>query len=278
MNNNKEHRLLDSLRCFSGRHQKCISVGFMKLAISSLFFWVLNIHAQATDLQQVIAADNQGLRASQQAQVAVSQLSDEQQILQQQYREVLWQQRVADKYQLQLDSQINALHNANDELERQREQVRKTQIAVSPLMQDMLSTLQQVVESDIPFLQAERKLRVQILIQNLADPRIILGDKMAQVLDAYQVELSYGYAAETWLGTLDSERMVNFLRVGRLGYYWLSIDGQQAAIWKQGEGWVQLEEKWFQPLRQAIAVAAGNIAPDIMTLPRPDQASVEGLS
>lgn len=278
MNDNKEHRLLVSLRCFSGRHQKCISIGVMKLAIFSLFLGILNIHAQATDLQQVIAADNQGLRASQQAQVAVSQLSDEQQILQQQYRELLWQQRLADKYQRQLDSQVKALQDANNELEQQREQVRKTQIAVSPLMLDMLSTLQRVVESDIPFLQAERKLRLQILTQNLVDPRITLGDQMAQVLDAYQVELSYGYAAETWLGALESERMVNFLRVGRLGYYWLSIDGLQAAIWKQGEGWIQLEEKWFQPLRQAIAVAAGNIAPDMMTLPRLNQASVEGLS
>lgn len=222
--------------------------------------------ANATTLATVKSADQQGLKASQLAQQQHQQLDQQQQELQQQNHQIVLQTQLADHYQQQLNHQIQQLQDAIIQLQHQRQTLRETRMQLLPLMQNMLTSLQQLIDADLPFLQAERQARLDALTQTLASAELDNGEKMTRLLDAYQVEVSYGYSNESWQGKLPDGSLVTFLRAGRLGYYYLSLDQQSAAIWQQ-DRWQPLDTQWLAPLAQAIAVTTSQIPPALMQLP-----------
>ncbi len=243
--------------------------GFLYLSVLLVLTVLMAVPAWATDLNRVMGADAQGLRASQQAQQKMEQIDDKKQQLIARYRQVLWDQRLADKHQEQLAAQTASLQQALSGLEAKRRGLRQTRMALTPLMAEMLSVLEEVIAADLPFLKEERQLRMSALESSFQDPTLSVGDKMARLLDAYQVELSYGYSTETWQGSLDNGHLVTFLRVGRLGFYYLTPDQKQAAIWTTDAGWKALDTYWIEPLSEAILVASGERIPALLTLPKP---------
>lgn len=242
---------------------------FFYLSVLLILTVLLAAPVWASDLNRVMGADAKGLQASQQAQQKIEQIDDKKQQLIARYRQVLWDQRLADKHQEQLVAQTASLQQALADLEAKRRGLRQTRMALTPLMAEMRSVLEEVITADLPFLKEERQLRMVALENSFQDPTLSAGDKMARLLDAYQVELSYGYSTETWQGSLDNGHLVTFLRVGRLGFYYLTPDQKQAAIWTTDAGWKALGADWIEPLSEAILVASGDRIPALLTLPKP---------
>ena len=83
-------------------------------------------------------------------------------------------------------------------------------------MDEMAASLAEVVAADRKFLSGERRARLENLRAVLADPTLTDGQKMDVLLDAWQVEASYGLTVGADRGVNDSGALAVFLRIGRL--------------------------------------------------------------
>ena len=121
---------------------------------------------------------------------------------------------------------------------------------------------------DIPFLPEERQFRVAELQTIMERADVSLAEKYRRVLEAYQVETEYGRTIEAYQDELELDeriRTVNFLRIGRVGLYYLTLDGQQAGVWD--EGWRPLDSQYRQAIDKGLKVAKKQLPPDLLVLP-----------
>lgn len=132
-----------------------------------------------------------------------------------------------------------------------------------PLMDEMAASLAEVVAADRKFLSGERRARLENLRAVLADPTLTDGQKMDVLLDAWQVEASYGLTVGADRGVNDSGALAVFLRIGRLLHAEVSEDGRRARI-ETADGWRELSEKDAAMLAEAVKTASGAAAPDLM--------------
>ncbi|NAX05401.1 DUF3450 family protein [Vibrio sp. V26_P1S5P106] len=221
-------------------------------------------NAVAEKIDKILQQDSEGLIASQQAQIKVEGLDDKHLEVIEQYRQVIRAQQLADKYHQLLVKQVAQLENALVAMDESQAQLRLTRMMLGPLLEDMVVSLAQFVAADAPFLLAERQARIENLRRQLFDASLSEGEKTLSVLDAYQVELSYGYTTESWQGKLDGN-LVNFVRVGRLGFYYFTPDEAKAGVWDQG--WQPLSAEWIRSIKHAAQVAQGQQLPTLLTLP-----------
>ena len=117
--------------------------------------------------------------------------------------------------------------------------------------------------ADRKFLSGERRARLEYLRAVLADPTLTDGQKMDVLLDAWQVEASYGLTVGADRGVNDSGALAVFLRIGRLLHAEVSEDGRRARI-ETADGWRELSEKDAAMLAEAVKTASGAAAPDLM--------------
>jgi hypothetical protein len=157
------------------------------------------------------------------------------------------------------------------DLERQLEEIEVTRRRVLPLMVAMVEALERFVAADAPFLSAERELRLQALREVLDAPDTGLAEKYRRVLEAYRIESEYGYSIEAYAGELKtdgSSRTVDFLRLGRVGLYYLTFDGAQAGLWDPAnDRWLTLDEGFVPGIQQGLRVARKQAPPDLIRLP-----------
>ncbi|OLQ94701.1 hypothetical protein BIY21_08255 [Vibrio ponticus] len=251
----------EKVRLFSISQKQTWNSVLLGFAASFLF---ISASSKAEKIDEVFHQDRVGLKASQQAQKKVEALDDQTLAIVEQYRQVLREQQLADKYNQLLNKQIDQLEAALAEIEAKQTQLRATRMMLGPLLEEMVESLALLVQADAPFLLPERQARVANLKRLLVDASLSEGEKVLSVLDAYQVELSYGYTTESWQGRVDGA-LVNFVRVGRLGFYYFTPDEKQAAVWQQG--WQPLSVDWIEALKQAAEVASGQQLPSLLTLP-----------
>jgi hypothetical protein len=65
-------------------------------------------------------------------------------------------------------------------------------------------------------------------------------------------------------------RTVAFLRFGRLGLYYMTLDGQEIGYWDNtSDDWEVLDDEFRQSLDRAIRIARKQLPPDLIRLPIP---------
>jgi len=158
-------------------------------------------------------------------------------------------------------------------IERQRtalENLEATRESLPGLLRQQVEELEDFIEQDLPFLKDERLARVQRLRDNLSNASLSNDERLDQLLNAWQQELSYGQGFDTWraglVGGEDTE--VQYLRVGRVGLYYLTLDGQHGGAWQARNGsWQVLDDSGLEALRKGISMARDQQAPSLVTLP-----------
>lgn len=181
-----------------------------------------------------------------------------------------------------LEGNARRLSAYNDELERMvRHQAdllerRKTTLAAEsvtdetlpPLLRDMVNRLDTWVAGDMPFLREERQARVASLEQMLVNPELDKAERLDRILSAWRAELEYGRELDAWRGMLDENREVDFLRLGRVGLYYLTPDGRQGGVWRDTQAeWQPLGEDARRDVQRGLRIAQEQRAPELLTLP-----------
>lgn len=223
-------------------------------------------------LVAAVAEQSRADREAAKSQERVSELDDETQKLLAQYRTALGEKDSIEAYSDQLRIQIQSQVEDIESIERQLEEVETTAREVLPLTIKMLDTLANFVDLDVPFLLEERRHRVNNLqaIMNRSD--VTLSEKFRRVVEAYQIEMEYGRTLEAYEGRLgegESERTVQFLRVGRVTLLYQTLDGSETGYWDQANRRWVIDDHYRRAFEHGLGVALKRTAPDLIRVPVP---------
>lgn len=139
------------------------------------------------------------------------------------------------------------------------------------LADQTIADLQDHVASGAPFLVAERTSRLERLrqLRDGNDPE--LTEKYRRLLEAYRIELDYAKSIETYQDVLQdsgSKRLVEFLRLGRLGLYYQTLDGRESGVWDAGQGnWRRLGSEDNEDIDLDLRIAKKLEPPQLMVVP-----------
>jgi len=241
-----------------------------------LFFFLLliNTSTYSVTLEKTIAAQEKVHQAAAAAQQQVDQLANETATMVTEYQHTMAEIKQLTAYH----AKLKRLHSQQQQrLAIQQQQLTTlttTQQALPALLPHMLGVLNQFVALDKPFLLEERETRL-IQLQHMLDQTDLNNtEKYRRLIEAYQIEVGYGHSVEAYQGELTlptgTARTVEFLRFGRLGLYYLSLDQQQLGYWNTEEKqWQPLDKEYRTSLVQALRIAKKHSAPDFIQLPIP---------
>lgn len=236
-----------------------------------LLLMMMPIMSYAGNLEQAIDTQVKTDLAAQKSQQQIDNLSDETRQMLAEYRETLRQTESLQAYNNQLEKLVTSQQKELNSITLQLRNIEITQRDIVPLMLKMIDAMAKFVELDIPFLPEERQQRVEQLQALMQRADVTVAEKYRRILEAYQVETEYGRTIEAYQGKLtadDNIRTVDFLRIGRVSLYYLTLDAQEAGIWDQKSGqWQQLDNEYRQPIVQALKVARKQLPPDLLVLP-----------
>lgn len=205
------------------------------------------------------------------SQQKIDMLSAESQALLEEYRRT----QNSAEYQAAYTRELQLLSAAQETriavLKQQIEEVQITQQRIVPLMRSMADALEKFVVLDLPYHQEERVNSVLRLKQRLRQPDLPLSAKFRLLLESWQLELDYGVTIATWRGPLElgeETLSVEFLRIGRVAFYFQSPDGRDSGYWDASQqDWITLPEQYNQPITDALRVAKKQVAPHLLLLP-----------
>lgn len=229
--------------------------------------WIAN----AAPLEEAIDTQVQTDIAAQQSQENIDNLADETTEMLAEYRDVLRQTQSLKSYNDQLENLVDSQKAELESIKQQLKNIETTQRDIVPLMLKMIEVLEQFVGLDIPFLQEERNNRIVALKTMMGRADVTLSEKYRRLMEAYQVETEYGRTIEAYQSELGQEadgRTVDFLRIGRVSLYYLSLDGLEAGIWnQQAQQWQTLPDSYLQAISDGLKVARKQLPPDLLVLP-----------
>ncbi len=219
-------------------------------------------------VEKAISGQVKTEQAAKQSQQKIDKLDDQTSQMLAEYRSVLRQIDSLKAYNDQLDKLVNSQQNELSSIKQQLQNIETTQRDIVPLMLNMVDVLEQFVALDIPFLPEERQNRITQLKTLMERADVTLAEKYRRVLEAYQVETEYGRTIESYQGELKLNNelfTVDFLRVGRVSLYYLTLDGQQAGYWDNG--WKLLDSSYRKDIEKALKIAKKQLPPDLLVLP-----------
>ncbi|PHS25699.1 MAG: hypothetical protein COA83_04600 [Methylophaga sp.] len=234
--------------------------------LASLFIPLTSISGA---LEHAVDAQVKTDVAAQKSQKKVDSLSYEKKDLVATYRETLRQTASLRTYNDQLEKLVTSQKKELRSMDEQLLNIENTQRDIVPLMLKMIDTMVQFVELDIPFLPEERQQRIVQLQTLMERADVTIAEKYRRILEAYQVETEYGRTIEAYRGDLtmgESTRTVDFLRIGRVSLYYLTLDSLEAGIWNDNQ-WQRLDDKYRQAIEQGLKVAKKQLPPDLLVLP-----------
>ena len=207
------------------------------------------------------------------SQQRIDDLDDESRQMLDEYRAIQAELANLERYNHQMQRLVSAQTREVADLEQQGRELDDTRRLVLPLMLDMLDALEAFIAADQPFLPDERRLRLQGLRELLDDPAADLAEKYRRLLEAYRIEADYAYHIEAYTGELRLNGQpitVDYLRLGRTGLYWISLDGRRAGVWDaRHDRWHSLDAADLGDIEQALRVARKQAPPELLRLPLP---------
>jgi hypothetical protein len=212
-------------------------------------------------------ATNQATATSQQK---IEEISDDTEKMASEYRSAIKETRALATYNQQVQDLIVAQQAEMESLRAQIDGVTGVGRQVMPLMLRMIDTLDAFVDLDVPFLPAERRMRIKGLRSLTHRADVTLSEKYRRVLEAYQIENEYGRTIEAYRGSLDDgkSRTVDFLRIGRVALLYETLDGAEVGGWDvKRKQWTVLGGEYRGPIHEGLRMARKQMAPDLLTVP-----------
>ena len=98
---------------------------------------------------------------------------------------------------------------------------------------------------------------------------VSIAEKFRRLLEAFQIENEYGRTLEVYKGPLpETERVVEFLRIGRNMLFYKSQNNTEIARWNHKQKtWDHVDKKYHREIKKAYLIAANQRAPELLLLP-----------
>ncbi|RME62495.1 MAG: DUF3450 domain-containing protein [Alphaproteobacteria bacterium] len=226
-------------------------------------------------LDQAIAMERENLKIAQASQQQVDKLSDEARDLLDKFRTVSRQIDDTRIYNAQLSKQIASQREELARLEESIAEVSLIRRQITPLMLEMIDTLESFVKNDLPFRRDQRLDRVAELRSFMDRGDISAAEQFRQILETYQKENEFGRTVENFTGSVmhgGEERQVEFLRIGRifLGYKAQEQDTDIVGVWDRAAGdWRPLDGSYARVIEAGLRFSKKQANPELLVLPVP---------
>lgn len=250
-----------------------MSIRLTAPAIALAILMATPASAQRDRVDEAIDTAEETTRQASRSQNRVDRLDEQTRRALERYRRAIWETQQLKVYQQQLAELQKLQATERADLQRALDDVPLKAEDLMPLMLRMVNTLERFIEADLPFALDERRARVDALKGTLGDGEASLTEQFRKVVEAYQAEVAYGRGLNSRRTQLDvdgSQQVVDTLRVGRVALFFLTLDGEQAAMWNPDtQRWDELPATERPAVRQGIRIARQNVAPELLTLPMP---------
>lgn len=233
----------------------------------------MSLCASAAPLDKPLEVQGRSQQEAADSQAKVDKLADETERLAERYKSLLAKGDNLRDYDDQVQKLVDSQHRETESIDRQLKDIDVTEQQILPFIQQMLSTLDDFVKLDVPFLPDERQRRLKQLHAMMDDAGVSIAEKYRRVMEAYQVETDYGRTIEAYRGKLvqdGHERLVDFLRVGRVALLYRTLDGGDSGYWDRGRRrWVSLGAGESRAVAKGLRIARKEEAPDLIDVPVP---------
>jgi len=247
-------------------------VGGLAVALAVSLAAVISGTAVAVDLEGLVAQRMAVNDESAKSQARIDKISDDTDRLTAEYRVILQRIDALTVYNKQVSDLISSQEDEMASLRRQIDDVELVGREVTPLMLGMLDAIENFVELDVPFLAEERAQRIANLHDVMVRSDVTNAERYRHIIEAYQIENDYGRTIEAYQGELElngTKRQVDFLRIGRVGFLYQTLDGTETGVWDQKQrAWVDASGS-AAAVRLGLRMARKQTAPDLLRLPMP---------
>jgi len=244
-----------------------IALAFGVAAITS----TCQVYAQSLD--DVLGVRQATTQDGRKSQAKIDEIKDQTRDLLTQYKQVM---KIVDGLRIYNKQQERLIRNQEAEMAELNQSIDDVTVIerqIGPLIQRMIDNLEEFIDLDVPFLMSERKERVAFLKDTLDRADVSVAEKFSQVLQAYQVENSYGSTIEAYTDFIELDgksRQVDMLRWGRVALVFQTPDGEITGAWdNKARKWTILPDDYRSEVRKGWRIANKNQSADLVILPVP---------
>lgn len=234
---------------------------------------VISTQVTAQTLDEVLGVREATTADGRKSQLKIDSLTDQTQDLLTQYKQVM---KIVDGLRVYNQQQERLIKNQLSEMVELNESIDNVTIVnrqITPLLERMINNLETFISLDLPFLMSERNDRIAFLRETLDRSDVEVSEKFSQVMQAYQVENSYGATIEAYTDIIaldGQERQVDILKWGRVSLVFQTPDGESSGAWDKKSGtWEILGDEYRGGIRDALRIARKTQTADLVKLPVP---------
>lgn len=236
------------------------------VAASALIFSVGS--AGATSLKDVLEVGTKANTVAQQSQEKINVTVEQTDKIIGDYKAVLRTIEGLRIYNAQLQRQIDLQNVEMGKLTKSIKGVTYVKRQITPLMMNMVNALGDFIENDLPIKREERIAGIERLREMMDNPNIDASEKFRSVFELYQIESQYGRAVQAYTDKVKvggNELEVDMLHIGRIALVYQTRDGKQSGMWDHAnQKWIELDDSYRKPIKQALAVANKQAAADTL--------------
>ncbi|MCK5680489.1 DUF3450 domain-containing protein, partial [bacterium] len=144
-------------------------------------------------------------------------------------------------------------------------------IRLEPFLDEVVGLIETFQAADLPFSVVERERRFNDLRQVLNSYDADLAEKLRRVMEVLKIEAGFGRGFEVSEEVLNKdtgETAVRVLRLGRIGLYYLTLDGAKAGWFnRELKVWEELSGGYSEAIKEALRMALKQRAFDLVCLP-----------
>lgn len=237
-------------------------------AVASFLLGATAANAQEERIKSIVDEVNEANKLAVQSQQTIDGVADATAQLFNDYKAVLKTNAGLEAYNAQQNRVIVKQEEEIAKIRTSIGQIDEIKRQITPLMLDMIDNLEEFINADVPFLVEERLDRIQSLRDAMDDPNVSDPERFRIVLEAYKTEVQYGRTFFAYEGMDDQNRSVNFVRLGRVGFYFQTKDTTETKAWDaESKTWVDVSGEFTTPVRQLIRMAQRRTQSDVTVLP-----------
>ena len=241
------------------------------ISTASIISFAISFNASAQSLDEVFGVREATTSEGKRSQLKIDSLNNDTRDLLTQFKQtmkVVDGLRVYNQQQERLiRHQVKEMAELNDSIDNVTEVERQ----ITPLIERMIDNLEKFIDLDSPFLITERRERIDFLRETLDRPDVSVSEKFSQVMQAYQVENSYGSTIEAYTDQLPingQNRVVDVLKWGRISLVYQTPDGEEFGAWNQKtRSWEPLDDEFSSGIRNGMRIARKTQTADLVHLP-----------
>ena len=232
---------------------------------------VVTCGATAQSLDDVLGVRQSTTQEGRRSQTKIDEIQEDTRDLLTQFKQVM---KIVDGLKVYNAQQERLIRNQNTEMAELNTSIEEVTIIerqIGPLIERMIQNLEAFVELDLPFLVTEREERIAFLKETLDRADVSVAEKFSQVMQAYQVENTYGSTIETYSDFVDvggTSRQVDVLKWGRVALVYQTPDGEVTGAWdRESRSWKVLGNEYRAGVRNGIRIASKTQTADLVVLP-----------